>query len=73
MVKTIVTITRDTCKGCELCISVCPKHVLAVDKTTFNSRGVFPAMIIKAEDCVGCLNCALMCPDGAITIEREEE
>ena len=73
MTRSIVHINADSCKGCGLCISVCPKQVLDFDKTSFNSKGVYPAKVAKAEDCIGCTNCALMCPDGAICIEKEVE
>jgi 2-oxoglutarate ferredoxin oxidoreductase subunit delta len=37
-----ITINRDKCKGCLLCISFCPKGAIGVDKN-FNRRGVKPA------------------------------
>lgn len=73
MAKSIVTVDTNSCKGCELCVSVCPKHVLAIDKTEFNARGVFPASVANADGCIGCASCAIMCPDGAITVIREVE
>ena len=36
MAKAKVVIRKDRCKGCELCISVCPKHILAIDDTEVN-------------------------------------
>ena len=26
-----VTFNTERCKGCELCVSVCPKHIVAID------------------------------------------
>ena len=71
MAKLMVIIDTDSCKGCELCISVCPKQVLTVDKTNFNARGVYPVKTDKQEECIGCASCALMCPDGVLTIQKE--
>ncbi|MDP6100638.1 MAG: 4Fe-4S binding protein [Dehalococcoidia bacterium] len=60
-------VARDRCKGCELCIEVCPVDVLE-PSDKLNSRGVtFPA--IKREGkCTLCTLCENMCPDLAIYI-----
>ena len=34
-----VVINQDICKGCGLCVSVCPKHVLELDMDTINVKG----------------------------------
>ena len=34
-----VTFDSDRCKGCELCASVCPKHIVAIDQTVINRNG----------------------------------
>ena len=73
MAKFKVTFLVDRCKGCENCIEVCPKHLLALDEQTTNERGYHPACIQDMDACIGCASCALMCPDCAITIDREEE
>lgn len=73
MTRSIITIDEDACKGCGLCVSVCPKGVLAFDTGGFNARGVIPARAANPEACICCAGCALMCPDGAITIEKETE
>ena len=67
-----VTFDSDRCKGCELCASVCPKHIVAIDQTVINRKGYHPATI-RPEDldkCIGCGSCAKMCPDSIITVER---
>jgi 2-oxoglutarate ferredoxin oxidoreductase subunit delta len=58
------------CKGCELCISVCPQEVMALDKTRLTPRGYHPAHLVK-DGCTGCAICAIICPDAAITVYRE--
>ena len=66
----------DRCKGCGLCVSVCPKHVLEISDKV-NIKGYFPAYQARPEDCIRCAICCTMCPDVAITItalaEAEEE
>lgn len=60
-------IDTDRCKGCGLCVEVCPKHVLEIAKEV-NVKGYFPAYQARPEDCVFCTTCCIMCPDVAITI-----
>ena len=65
-----VTIDKNHCKGCELCVTECPPKVLEMDKTRLTPKGYHPAHIFK-EGCTGCAICALVCPDAAITVYRE--
>lgn len=70
MGKFLVKFNRDKCKGCELCVSVCPKKILEIDKVNINSKGYHPAGVIpdKQGDCIGCTNCAVICPDCVISV-----
>lgn len=61
---------RDNCKGCELCVSVCPKHILVLDNST-NAKGYHPASCADAGACIGCASCAKICPDSIITIQKD--
>ena len=36
-----ITINKEACKGCGLCVSVCPKQILRVSPTTSNNQGYF--------------------------------
>lgn len=71
MAKGLVKFNEERCKGCELCISVCPVKILTLHEITINSKGYHPACIADAEKCVGCGSCALMCPDGAVSVYIE--
>jgi 2-oxoglutarate ferredoxin oxidoreductase subunit delta len=55
------------CKGCGLCVSVCPKKVLEISDQV-SAKGYFPAYQARPEDCVVCAICCTMCPDVAISI-----
>jgi len=66
-----VTFEENSCKGCELCVIVCPQKIIAIDEKTINGRGYHPAVVIDPEKCTGCANCALMCPDSVIKVERD--
>lgn len=65
-----VTINQDRCKGCGLCVSVCPKQVLELNKAKLNRKGYNPVEPVKPEACIGCAMCATMCPDCVITVEK---
>ena len=52
----------DRCKGCELCVSVCPKGILALDVENVNRKGYHPVTVTNEEECIACASCAMMCP-----------
>lgn len=66
----VVTFDRDRCKGCELCVTVCPRHIVTIDPAATNKKGYHPAMVLNMELCIGCASCAKICPDSVITVER---
>ena len=65
-----LTFRTDRCKGCGLCVSACPKGLLAIAKDKINQKGHHPAELTDPEKCVGCASCAIMCPDCIIEVER---
>ena len=65
-----VTFRTERCKGCRLCLSVCPKKIIVIDENVLNAKGYHPAGVIEQEKCIGCAFCATMCPDCVITVER---
>lgn len=60
------------CKGCGLCVSVCPKTVLEISDQV-SAKGYFPAYQARPEDCILCAICCTMCPDVAISITEIAE
>lgn len=58
------------CKGCGLCVSVCPKRIIELDPDKLTAKGYHPARLTDESQCTACTNCALICPDVAITVER---
>lgn len=70
MAKGIITIDENFCKGCELCISVCPKKILMLNPEKINSNGYNPAIIMDIDSCIACGNCARICPEIAIKVEK---
>lgn len=65
-----LTFQTDRCKGCGLCVSACPKGLIAIAKEKINQKGHHPAELTDPEKCVGCASCAIMCPDCIIKVER---
>ena len=57
----------ERCKGCGLCVTVCPKKVLEISGQV-DAKGYFPAYQARPEDCLYCTTCCIICPDVAITI-----
>ena len=66
-----VTFREERCKGCELCVSACPKKIIAISKDRINAKGFSPAEITDQEKCIGCAFCATVCPDVVITVEKD--
>ena len=65
-----VSFNEERCKGCGLCVSACPKGIIALAKEKINAKGYHPAEVIEQDKCIGCASCAIMCPDTVIRVER---
>ena len=65
-----VTVLKERCKGCGLCVEACLKKNLIIgDK--FNSQGYAYVRWRKDHDCTGCAFCAELCPDMALRVYKE--
>ena len=69
-----INIDRERCKGCQLCIEVCPNNRIEVDKS-LNKKGYYPARFKEnvsegEKGCTGCVQCATVCPEVAIEVYR---
>ena len=64
-----IKIDKDKCKGCMLCVVVCPRKLIAPSKK-LNKLGMRYAEIVKKEGCTGCTLCAIMCPDVRIEVYK---
>lgn len=63
-----ITIDTERCKGCGLCVKVCPNNCIEISQES-NKAGYFPAVFTN-ENCTGCAMCALICPDAIIRVTR---
>ncbi len=62
-----VEVNYDLCKGCGLCVHVCPKNVLEMVEDLRVWMGT-TAKVMRPEDCIRCKMCEDICPDFAITV-----
>ncbi|MCQ9208293.1 MAG: ferredoxin family protein [Omnitrophica bacterium] len=61
-----IKIDRQRCKGCNLCIEMCLKGLIILDKS-LNRKGVHPAYF-KGGKCSACTFCAQICPECCIEV-----
>jgi len=66
----MVQINKDACKGCGICIAMCPVKILEFSDD-LNKRGVhFPEVTDEAK-CTRCENCMIYCPDFAMVVIKD--
>lgn len=58
-----ITLERALCKGCGICIALCPKNVFDAD-----IEG--KPLTARADACIGCKLCQYRCPDFALKVEE---
>jgi len=61
-----VTIEPAWCKGCAICLDVCPEHCFVLDEQDI-------AVAAHQERCTGCQLCVKLCPDFAIEVGLVEQ
>ncbi|HCW92149.1 MULTISPECIES: 4Fe-4S dicluster domain-containing protein [Flexistipes] len=59
-----IVIHTDWCKGCEICVELCPTNALEMQD--------FKAVVKDLEKCIACMQCELRCPDFAIEVYKKE-
>ncbi|HEU12652.1 MAG: 4Fe-4S dicluster domain-containing protein [Thermoplasmata archaeon] len=74
------TINTDYCKGCNLCVEVCPKKVFETGRN-ITHRGYYAAVVSFKEQCTNfkipnggkplCEICWLTCPEHAIEFKGD--
>ena len=57
-----VQIEEHGCRGCSLCVDLCPVEVFEQD------GGAALAKVVHAENCIGCLTCAYACPSQCVDV-----
>ncbi len=65
-----ITIRKEYCKGCGLCIAYCNKNVLK-ESEHLNKAGYHYADPVDMDQCAGCMICTLVCPEVSIEVYDE--
>ncbi|MEW6523153.1 MAG: 4Fe-4S binding protein [Bacillota bacterium] len=64
-----VEFDEDRCKGCELCVAVCPVKIIHITER-INRQGYRPVDVTDQEKCTACTLCARVCPDTVIEVYK---
>ena len=66
----VLVIDRDRCKGCKICVSVCPHDAIFMSSYKSERGYRFP---IENTACIACKKCVYACPDFAISLHKLED
>jgi NAD-dependent dihydropyrimidine dehydrogenase PreA subunit len=61
-----VSIAERGCRGCTLCVDICPVDVFDCDEERHQ------AVVRRQEDCIGCLSCHYICPSQCVEVGEVE-
>lgn len=67
-----ITVDKKCCKGCNICLTACPKKIFVKSKKR-NNYGTNMPDVKGPENCVQCRMCERLCPDGAIDVKGDRE
>lgn len=59
-----MAIHEKSCRGCRLCLDVCPTECFEFNEQEEKAR------VIAVENCIACLSCSYICPSGAISHDK---
>lgn len=63
-----ISVDVDLCKGCGICVQVCPTDVFEMDGDGTDAL----ADPLRVSDCIDCGTCSLICPDFALEVATNE-
>lgn len=66
-----IAIDGELCKGCAICVFMCPRRVLKMSDSP-TDKGVHIPEVKDQDQCNGCLLCELHCPDFAIFVSKKK-
>ena len=70
-IKGTIVVDIERCKGCEVCVSVCPVGAIALGPLV-NGKGYNYMTLLEDKSCIGCATCGMICPDSCITVYKEK-
>jgi len=68
----LIEINSNLCKGCDICIELCPTDVFKKSEK-LNRMGYYLPVVANMKNCTGCRLCDLMCPEMAIVITEGQK
>lgn len=71
-IKGTIDVDKERCKGCGVCVSICPTKVISLN-VKVNSKGYNYCYMENPDACIGCAGCAVVCPDSVITVYKEKQ
>ena len=66
-----IYIDEKLCKGCDICVELCPKDVFTISEQ-INQQGYYIPIPTSIDDCTGCMLCELICPELAVILKIKE-
>ncbi len=63
----VIEVIFENCKGCNICVDVCPTNVLELVKAPNKWEG-YVVEVKYPEKCTKCMLCEIHCPDYAIKV-----
>ncbi|NQS99091.1 MAG: 4Fe-4S binding protein [candidate division Zixibacteria bacterium] len=65
----VVEINQEWCKGCYICVDVCPVEGIFHIEEEVSDKGFRRVGAVNLERCTGCMLCELLCPDLAVFVK----
>lgn len=70
-IKGTIQVDTEQCKGCGVCVSICPVKVIELG-CQVNAKGYNYVVMKEDASCIGCAGCAMVCPDSVITVYKQK-
>lgn len=70
-IKCNVELSEELCIGCGLCVSACPRKILAIYDDKVNKNGNHIVGITDTTKCIGCGSCTMICPNSVIKLIKK--
>jgi 2-oxoglutarate ferredoxin oxidoreductase subunit delta len=67
-----IYIDEKLCKGCDICVELCPKDVFTISEQ-INQQGYYIPIPTSIDVCTRCMLCELICPELAVILKIKEE
>jgi Pyruvate/2-oxoacid:ferredoxin oxidoreductase delta subunit len=68
----IPKITKETCKGCGLCVERCPMKSLSLETSSEANNKFGKVAVLTPQACIGCGVCAHKCPTQSLQLVHRE-